>query len=211
MRVLVVAPTMALRVGLAAMLQAVDPQISVSAQAGTTAEALALAEQADVVLLAGGPWRVSDLQRLETLKERVGLLLLSDEPEYASRLFEAWGGVAWGVLSSDASPEELAAALRAVQEGLVVGPERLLRRLMASPTLSMMGGPAMEGENELTAREREVLQRLAQGLANKQIGLALGISEHTVKFHVSAVYAKLGAANRTEAVRFGLQKGLISL
>ena len=56
-----------------------------------------------------------------------------------------------------------------------------------------------------------MLQHLAQGLANKQIGLALGISEHTVKFHVASIYGKLGAANRAEAVRLGVQNGLVAL
>jgi DNA-binding NarL/FixJ family response regulator len=63
----------------------------------------------------------------------------------------------------------------------------------------------------LTEREAEVLQRVAQGLANKQIAAALTISEHTVKFHVSAIYTKLGATSRTEAVRLGVRKGLIIL
>ena len=63
----------------------------------------------------------------------------------------------------------------------------------------------------LTGREIEVLQYVAQGLANKQIGLAMGISEHTVKFHISSIYAKLGVSNRTEAVRRGVRLGLIAL
>jgi DNA-binding NarL/FixJ family response regulator len=72
----------------------------------------------------------------------------------------------------------------------------------------LAGEPLLEA---LTERENEVLQLLAQGLANKQIALALGISEHTVKFHISAIYAKLGANNRTEAVRLGVQRGLVIL
>ena len=64
-------------------------------------------------------------------------------------------------------------------------------------------------DDPLTSRELEVLQALAQGLANKQIALALGISDHTVKFHVSAIYSKLGVTNRTEAVRVGIQRGLV--
>jgi DNA-binding NarL/FixJ family response regulator len=63
----------------------------------------------------------------------------------------------------------------------------------------------------LTERELQVLQLLAQGLANKQIAITLGISDHTVKFHVSGIYAKLGAASRTEAVRLGVRQGLIVL
>ncbi len=62
-----------------------------------------------------------------------------------------------------------------------------------------------------TERELQVLELLAQGLANKQIALALGISEHTVKFHLSGIYTKLGASSRTEAVRLGVRQGLILL
>jgi NarL family two-component system response regulator YdfI len=72
-------------------------------------------------------------------------------------------------------------------------------------------GPDQALVEPLTARETEVLQHLAQGLANKQIAALLSISEHTVKFHVSSIYSKLGAANRTEAVRIGARRGLILL
>jgi len=64
---------------------------------------------------------------------------------------------------------------------------------------------------QFTPRESEVLQLVAQGLANKQIASVLEISEHTVKFHISSIYTKIGATNRTEAVRLGLQAGIISL
>jgi DNA-binding CsgD family transcriptional regulator len=63
----------------------------------------------------------------------------------------------------------------------------------------------------LTDRELEVLQLLARGKPNKQIALDLEISEHTVKFHISSIYTKLGAGNRTEAVRLGVRKGLVLL
>jgi DNA-binding NarL/FixJ family response regulator len=62
-----------------------------------------------------------------------------------------------------------------------------------------------------TAREGEVLGLLARGLSNKQIARELGISEHTVKFHISSLYAKLGVGNRAEAVSRGARHGLISL
>ena len=63
----------------------------------------------------------------------------------------------------------------------------------------------------LTARELEVLGHLADGLSNKAIAARLGISDETVKFHLSAVFGKLGASNRTDAVRHALRKGLIEL
>ena len=63
----------------------------------------------------------------------------------------------------------------------------------------------------LTARELEVLAHLADGLSNKAIAARLGISDETVKFHLSAIFGKLGASNRTDAVRHALRKGLIEL
>jgi DNA-binding NarL/FixJ family response regulator len=77
--------------------------------------------------------------------------------------------------------------------------------------LSRWGGGESVGRTEspLTAREREVLQGLAAGRANKQIAGDLGISEHTVKFYTSAIYGKLGVTNRAEAVAVGVRLGLL--
>src|SRR6266513_1025079 len=66
-------------------------------------------------------------------------------------------------------------------------------------------------DEPLTHREVQVLELLAEGLPNKAIASRLGISDQTVKFHVSAISSKLGAANRTEAVRVAIRRGLISL
>jgi DNA-binding CsgD family transcriptional regulator len=63
----------------------------------------------------------------------------------------------------------------------------------------------------LTAREQEVLEHIAAGLSNRQIASALGISEHTVKFHVSALLGKLGVSSRAAAIRHGLRRGLVTL
>src|SRR5262245_53906860 len=63
----------------------------------------------------------------------------------------------------------------------------------------------------LTVREQEVLEQMAAGLANRQIAHALGISEHTVKFHVSAILGKLGVATRSAAIRHGMRQGLVTL
>ena len=66
-------------------------------------------------------------------------------------------------------------------------------------------------DDELTPREVEVLELLAEGLANKAIGVRLKISDQTVKFHVASIIGKLGASNRTEAVRLAVRRGLISM
>jgi DNA-binding NarL/FixJ family response regulator len=66
-------------------------------------------------------------------------------------------------------------------------------------------------EEHLTPRELEVLEVLAEGLSNRAIAQRLSISEHTVKFHVASIFAKLGAENRTDAVLRGVRQGLITL
>ena len=71
--------------------------------------------------------------------------------------------------------------------------------------------PRADFEEPLTPREIEVLELLAQGLPNKAIAARLGISDQTVKFHVSSISGKLGAANRTDAVRRAVRRGLITL
>jgi DNA-binding NarL/FixJ family response regulator len=97
-----------------------------------------------------------------------------------------------------------------VGEGLWVGAPSLVGDL-----IRLSGRRESSSEDSLveplTARELEVIQLMAQGLANKQIALALSISEHTVKFHLSSLYAKLGISSRTEAVKRGIELGLISL
>ena len=75
----------------------------------------------------------------------------------------------------------------------------------------MLTSPEDGDFEPLTPRESEILQHLAQGLTNKQIAWKLSISEHTVKFHISSIYGKLGATNRTEAVRMGARHGIILL
>jgi DNA-binding NarL/FixJ family response regulator len=66
-------------------------------------------------------------------------------------------------------------------------------------------------DDQLTPREVEVLELLAEGLANKAIGIRLNISDQTVKFHVASIIGKLGASNRTDAVRLAVRRGLISM
>ncbi len=100
--------------------------------------------------------------------------------------------------------------MRAVGEGLWVGAPGLVQGLMRSKRRGDGAGEEIPVES-LSAREKEVLQLMAEGLANKQIALRLAISEHTVKFHLSSLYAKLNVSGRTEAVKRGLGLGLISL
>jgi DNA-binding NarL/FixJ family response regulator len=135
------------------------------------------------------------------------VLLLTNEVEDAIKLASF---PVWGVLSLDASSEELAAALRALAEGLWVGSPVLMQNLLERHALPEMEDAEVVAD-PLTEREHEVLQLVAEGLANKQIALSLNISEHTVKFHLSSLYAKLGVTSRTEAVRTGARRGWVVL
>jgi DNA-binding NarL/FixJ family response regulator len=136
------------------------------------------------------------------------LVVMSDDPAQA-RLLRRLPLRGWGLLPLDASAEELAAAVRAAHEGLAVSPPAVLDALFSN--LPPGGVTDSDVVEDLTGRETEVLSLLARGLANKQIAAELGISEHTVKFHVSSIYGKLGATNRAEAVRLGARRGLIPL
>lgn len=112
-----------------------------------------------------------------------------------------------GCLPVDATDAQLAAAVNALAHGLSVNLPGAIRpqRTVVSPA------PIQELVEPLTARELEVLELMAKGLANREIAGALGISSHTAKFHVAQILDKTGSATRTEAVRQGLRLGLIGL
>lgn len=112
------------------------------------------------------------------------------------------------LLFRDATPGEILAALAAANEGLAVISVDLLELLLPGTTEGLHATPVGEA---LTPREIEVLSLLAEGAGNREIASRLKISEHTVKFHVSAILGKLGAASRTEAVGRGYREGLITL
>jgi ATP/maltotriose-dependent transcriptional regulator MalT len=76
---------------------------------------------------------------------------------------------------------------------------------------SIRGDETPDLVEPLTVREQEVFEQMADGLSNRQIAHALGISEHTVKFHVSAILGKLGVATRSAAIRHGMRQGLVTL
>jgi NarL family two-component system response regulator YdfI len=113
------------------------------------------------------------------------------------------------VLPREVTPKQLLATLEAAAAGLViVHPSELDTVLPATVGSSVPVGELLE---PLTRREREVLQMLAAGLANKEIAARLAISDHTVKFHVASILGKLGVSTRTEAVSMGIRRGLVLL
>ncbi len=167
------------------------------------------------------------------------LVVLTDQDDEAMAELAAERSEVWGLVSSRASAGEVRAVVEAVLHGHVVLPATLAARLTASLSSASSGPLDVEasahlpdavrrrgrgegdvgdigGDEEpmiepLTAREREVLRWLGEGLSNRAIAERLSISEHTVKFHISSIYGKLGASSRLEAVVRGRRQGLISL
>ncbi len=130
------------------------------------------------------------------------IALLPEESEAG----DAWSAGARALLLREASPESMVAALEAAAAGLAVF-DPLLIPPLASPRLE----PSDRLTEQLTPREREVLQLIARGQSNKEIARQLGISEHTVKFHVNSILGKLNAQSRTEAVVRATRLGLVFL
>jgi len=205
LRVLIVAEDPLARAGLAVLLADQPGCLVVGQVASGAAEEDNLdAYRPDVLLWDLGWDPTAALERLSELAAPLPRLvvLLNDQAHAA----EAWAAGARGLLSRDSSAESLRAALLAVAEGLaVVDPE------WAAALLPTGGETPVSPLGELTRREGEVLQLLAEGLANKAIASRLSISEHTVKFHVNAIMGKLGAQSRTDAVVRGTRAGFIFL
>jgi DNA-binding NarL/FixJ family response regulator len=202
LRVLVVGEDPLARSGLAALLSA-QPGIEVAAQVGARDWPLLEAYEPDAVVWDLGPAAAPAIEPPAGLEGAgVPLLALIAEPRQAA---EALAAGARAVLLRSASGERLAAALSAAAQGLVTLDEPVADALRPRPVLA--AGP----HESLTPREREVLQLLAQGLANRRIAERLGITERTAKFHVNAILGKLGAESRTGAVALAIRLGLVAV
>ncbi|HWQ14210.1 MAG TPA: response regulator transcription factor [Roseiflexaceae bacterium] len=217
------------REGLSAVLET-QPDFAVAGQAASGPEAVALAERLrpDVVLLdleLPGMDGVAALREMRARLPEVRALIFTafDTDE---RILGAVQAGAQGYLLKGAPREELFQAIRVVHSGgsllQPVVAARLIRafgrtegrglRTEAGGRESSVLSPQSSALAEsLTERELEVLQLLARGRQNKEIAGELSISERTVKFHVSAILAKLGVGNRTEAVSKAAQLGLVEL
>lgn len=118
-----------------------------------------------------------------------------------------------GILPPDAGPREVTAALEAVAAGLTVLAPAALSTLRDRTDQARVAAGAPRGASHapLSPREREILALVAEGLGNKIVAARLGISEHTVKTHVTSIFEKLGAESRAEAVAIGARTGVILL
>jgi DNA-binding NarL/FixJ family response regulator len=163
--------------------------------------------------------RDPDSDTLRRQLARGPLVVVSDRPHLAAEIAAA-ADYAWALVPPDIGEAALQAVLGAVGAGFTVVPMALARVGQVSQVgrVTRVGQVTQVAQDDapapverLTRRERDVLQCLAEGLANRAIARALGISEHTVKFHLASIFGKLGATTRTEAVRLGLRQGLVAI
>ncbi len=213
-RVLLVDDDALMRAGLEAILSS-DAAVQVVGEAsdGRIAVEQVRRLQPDVVLM---DIRMPDVDGIAATREvvavspdvRVVILTTFEDDDY---IFGALTAGASGFLLKRTSPEQLLEALRAVAAGdSLLSPSvtrRVIDRMAALPSGEALLDRRVE---QLTAREREVLEQLARGLSNAEIAAALVIEESTVKTHVKRVLMKLGLRDRVQAVIFAYESGLVS-
>jgi DNA-binding NarL/FixJ family response regulator len=200
-RVFVAAPSAALRLALRARLE--GPGVAVVGE-GPTPDGAAL--DVDVVVLGDAERVLMSADSRGAVGSRAVVVLADDvRPAGALRGLPLRG---WALVPREASAADLRAATVAAAQGFTVLPATVAARLLPAqaPVVDLDLSP-----ESLTPRERGVLDLLAHGLTNRQIADRLGISEHTAKFHVATISAKLGAVSRTDAVTRGVRRGLVTL
>jgi two-component system nitrate/nitrite response regulator NarL len=215
LRVLIVADDVLVRAGLDGLVSG-EPGCLVAGRVASSVDLRSAVEayRPDVVLWDLGWNPGTALEGLtEAAPTDLPLVLLLPDEAYAA---EAWSAGARGLLRRDVEAARLAAGLLATAQGLsVVDPDFMGALMTATADGETAKGASSPGSlalvEELTPRELGVLRLMAEGLPNKIIAVRLGISEHTVKFHVNAILGKLGVASRTEAVVRATRLGLIFL
>jgi DNA-binding NarL/FixJ family response regulator len=207
--ILIVSALATVRAGLAAVLAKTD-DLRIAGQAlALDADAAADAlHDVDVILLDAPS--AAEVDEAATVLDGLGPgLVVLGPPSAAGRLPLSSPSFAWAFLGRDAEPGRIVAAVRAVAAGLVALDPELASAGLGSQVARPL--PGASEADELTSREREVLTLVAIGLTNKAIAQRLQISDHTVKFHVASILAKLDAESRTEAVHVAARRGLLTL
>ena len=209
-RVVVVATSPAVRVGLTALLSGQPGLTVLESAAGPAGLGRSMdTMEADVLVVALEPGQEPSLPLRgapDMVARLPAVVLLGDEPASAWATRALRSG-ARGALSRTATADQILAAVLAAAAGLTVR-----EPLESSSPISTSSSPVlMRPAATLTPREVEILMLLAEGLGNKSIAQRLGISEHTVKTHVTSVFAKLDVSTRAEAVVIAARLGLIML
>jgi DNA-binding NarL/FixJ family response regulator len=203
-RVFIVARHATVRAGLRYALST-SPRLEVVGEAASAGDAAdILDETAADVIVADDPL-LDRAQLRDTLEEaRRSVVLISEDPDSAAALAGS-SAFGWAVMLPSADADAIVGAIGAVASGLIAV-DRGLHGLFQRPAAGLGDPPDPSG---LTPREAEVLQHMAAGLANKQIAARLGVSAHTVKFHVASILSKLGASTRAEAVAIAARRGFL--
>ncbi len=199
------------RAGIASLLAAWGMDVVGQAGTGNQAVALAAKLKPDLVLMDigmpdGNGLEATRLIKAATPEAKVVIVTVSDDDD---DLFEAIKSGAEGYLLKDMSEEELERTLRGIEAG-----EPALSRGLASRILDEFARVQREGQSnkrsadDLTARERDVLQLVADGATNREIAATLYISENTVNFHMKNILAKLHLKNRAQAAAYAVRRGI---
>lgn len=219
-RVLVAAGSAIVRSGLEAILSR-EPGIVIVARSGTirTLADDAAEEDPDVIMVDLAPGEIDELLSLLSLltidadegaRVTPGVVILVDEGDLA-RFADAVHAGGRALLRRDAAPNEILAAVAAAAAGLLTVAPQWLDAITSPRSARARNAADGTPQAPLSGRELEVLGLIGEGLPNKQIAARLGISEHTVKFHVASIFAKLHATTRAEAVMNGARRGMIIL
>lgn len=207
-RVLVVAASPVVRAGLRTLLDGFVV-VGESSGPGAVARELDVPGEVDVIVAYADVFDGADVSGLTGWPPVV--LLGTDEATLA--LARSLDTAGFALAPPDVDARELEAAVLAAASGFVAVPRQLMTMALTDavlPALEAVERAAPDWPDEpLTAREHDVLRLLVTGLPNKAIGARLGVSENTVKFHLGALYSKLGVGSRAAAVREGLRRGLI--
>jgi DNA-binding NarL/FixJ family response regulator len=205
-RIAVAATSAVRRAGLESIIRS-HAEFHLAGSFGAVASLVSFARSTELDVIVIDTDSIRDLLLEPTSDAAIVLLTEVTEARSISRLLRS--GVR-AILSRESDPDDVLSAIYASYDGLV-----LLSTPTAESLAALFGDQPLEVEAELseeiTSRETDVLRMLAQGLVNKDIAARLGISEHTVKFHISSILDKLGASTRTEAVTLGIRRGLIPI
>jgi len=209
-RVLIADDHAVVRRGLRVFLDLQDDIIVVDeAVDGLDAVEKAKTQQPDVVLLDLVMPRMDGIEAIARIREAspaTKVLVLTSFAE-DEKIFAAVQAGAAGYLLKDIQPQELGKAIRTVHAG-----EALLHPAVAAKLMQEFAhGHREPAFSQLTEREIEVLRLIARGMSNKEIAASLGLSEKTVKTHVSNVLQKLSVADRTQAALYAVKQGLVKL
>ncbi len=208
LRVLIVADSPLARGGLAALLDGVDG-LKIVAQTAPDVDFQPLYNvyRPHVIVWDTGYDPARAVEALSDARdERAPILALLADIQALDKARALLMAGARGVLPQDTPARSIGSAIAAVSNGMVV-----IHPALLGAVLLLVNDPQTDETADLTPRESEVLRLIAEGLPNKTIALKLGISEHTVKFHVNAILTKFGAQSRTEAVVRATRAGLLTL